>query len=299
LFLIGLPKSGTSTLFKFLASHPHINGSNPKETLYFLDKNYPLIANKNYWNCNSGWSKFYKGKDATQYLLEGTTHTIFQKDIPKLLQSKISDIKLIVILREPSERIYSSFQYTKNNLARIDSGVTFARYVEDLIGCKELDYIQHPKSKFVLQNELKNSSYNDLLKNWDSFIQKGNMHIVCFHELFGVNSDHIIKGIFSWLGLDSKKIIFKYENKTKKIKYSKLHKIIRNARLILQGVEIPILLKRNYWKLISKSPSKMEKEDLNALNKLRKYFKVSLIDLETNYNIKLESTFKRKINHAL
>ena len=35
--VIGVPKSGTTSLYTWLASHPDVQGSEPKETYYFID----------------------------------------------------------------------------------------------------------------------------------------------------------------------------------------------------------------------------------------------------------------------
>lgn len=101
--IIGAMKAGTTSLHNYLAKHPDIFMSEPKEIHYYADVHY-LSMDKNWYK------NFFK----TDKIIAGTTpqsytkcHNKYYKNIPERIFKDSPDIKLIYIVRDPIERYKS------------------------------------------------------------------------------------------------------------------------------------------------------------------------------------------------
>ena len=67
LFVAGVPKAGTTSLFRYLALHPDIHPSNPKEPGYFHPFKIKEMASglESYQKCFSGYSEQKYAMEAT------------------------------------------------------------------------------------------------------------------------------------------------------------------------------------------------------------------------------------------
>ena len=102
-FLIaGIQKSGTSTLWVWLARHPEVFFSWPKELHYF--------SNDRNWEKGVDWyaSHFAEAGDA-RAVGEGTPHYMNFRESIERIAGTLPDVRLLVCLREPAERAFSSY----------------------------------------------------------------------------------------------------------------------------------------------------------------------------------------------
>lgn len=108
--IIGAQKTGTSSLFHYLSMHPQIINSNQKEVHYF-DKNFekPL----------SWYKQFFPLKLITNKnnaIGEATPNYLYHPFVAQRIHNTIPEVKLIVILRNPIERVISHyFQAVRKN----------------------------------------------------------------------------------------------------------------------------------------------------------------------------------------
>jgi hypothetical protein len=107
LFLIGAMKSGTTSLHMYLASHPQIFMSTPKEPAYF--------AREDVWRKGEEWylSLFASAHDA---LVIGESSTSYTKaprfaHVPERISQFNPAARLIYIMRDPVERTISQYWF--------------------------------------------------------------------------------------------------------------------------------------------------------------------------------------------
>lgn len=100
--IIGVQKSGTTTLFDMLNCIPDFCGSNEKETGYFINdsiyKKGPAWYAGQFLRCSRAALKF-----------EATPAYIYYPDASKRIYSFDKQMKFIVVLREPAARCYSAW----------------------------------------------------------------------------------------------------------------------------------------------------------------------------------------------
>ena len=115
LFILGAAKSGTTSLHNYLNQHPDIFMCNPKEPHYLINKEIGVdritvgVSDKSeYENLFSkGQDKKYRGESSVMYLMYP------EIVIPKIKNNYLENTKLIIMLRNPVERAYSSFHHVK------------------------------------------------------------------------------------------------------------------------------------------------------------------------------------------
>ena len=125
LIIAGVNKAGTTSIFDNLAAHPEIFSSDIKETCYFLNTRYgdpdlPLDVYESHF-------KKYTGKE--RYVMEATPGYFYGgKDIALRIKDLCgSDVKIIICLREPSDRALSFFKFMKSIMS-IGKDVTLSEY---------------------------------------------------------------------------------------------------------------------------------------------------------------------------
>lgn len=111
-FIIGgAPRSGTSFLYEFLKLHPEIFMAKPisPEPKFFLcDESY-------YKGFTYYTDKWFKDSENYQICGEKSTNYLESKTSALRIKEKIPNVKLIFILRNPIERAYSNYLWTKKN----------------------------------------------------------------------------------------------------------------------------------------------------------------------------------------
>jgi len=98
-FILGAAKCGTTSLHSYLMQHPDIAMSNPKEPYFFeAEYNYgPTYYLNRYFN-------YWRGESVVG---EARHRNLYLPYVPERILSYNPDAKLIVILRNPSERAIS------------------------------------------------------------------------------------------------------------------------------------------------------------------------------------------------
>lgn len=166
--IAGYQKCGTTALHSFLARHPKVVGSNPKEIDFF---NYP----ENYKRGAAYYHSFFEKKGIIYpwlgyKYLESTPSYLNSKNV-ELTVNRILDynpaIKIIGMVRNPVDRAYSAWQMYR---ARYIKGERewWMNWVEKRWGTKP-DAIRRSKEEYedfhlFVQNELKAIENNALIE---------------------------------------------------------------------------------------------------------------------------------------
>jgi len=109
--IIGAQKCGTTALHSYLARHPKISMSTPKELDFF-------VAEKR-WDEGIDWyrsrfnpSREIRGESSPNY----TAHPTLD-GVPERMASVIPDAKLIFMVRDPVKRVHSNYIHSFSNRA--------------------------------------------------------------------------------------------------------------------------------------------------------------------------------------
>ena len=223
--IIGAMKCGTTTLHRLLDSHPDVYmpaGEVQFLTIDDIEQNpvfFPFIDGK--WSYQSFDTHLDQYINWYQSLYEdANSDQIKGEDAPSYLPSKAAisriaeympDTKLLVLLRDPVDRLYSQYWHWVRTYRA-------TRSFEATI-------------RFEARGFLQRSFYEEQLRYCYSLIPKKNIKVIVFEE-FIRNQDHMSEEIFSFLGLQQKELLEKKKHANKG-KYPKSLKMAlsRNRRL--------------------------------------------------------------------
>jgi len=118
LFVIGAPKSGTTSLHRYLDQHPSIAMSAVKEPKFFLaDGTRPRHggpgderACRSYVVERSEYEALFHYPDGpVSYAGESSPFYLWHPDAPARIHALVPDARLVAVLREPTMRAYSNW----------------------------------------------------------------------------------------------------------------------------------------------------------------------------------------------
>lgn len=288
----GSHKCGTSSVFYGLARHPGIVGAEPKETFFFIDAEHPLRspdANLPEHGVDA-YQRYFPSRDKDPRLwLDATTHYLYSETAIEAFRNGPKPKLVAFFLREPAARIYSSYQYTANNLGRVKAHVTFDGYVEKLLSGQVGDLrgdITDAGSYYVLKRELEYSRYADYLIKWRSAIGEERMAVYLFEDFVRRPVD-ILREIAARLELDvSFYDDFRLDkaNETVVIRNRSLHNRLSRLKSLMPSVIQSSVLKEWYLKL-QRSTNKPAQKKPESLKPLRAYYTDANQQLADEFNI--------------
>jgi hypothetical protein len=258
LFLIGAPKCGTSSLFNHLSRCDKILGTDPKETYALLGHTHPMSTSASFRGMQEllkHWDQRFvaSGLTAPLYWMEGTTHNVVSPEAMAEIATLGSDVKIVVMLRQPSQRILSSFMYTKNNLARVSRKLCFNTYVELLLQGDKREIcklVSHHQSGPILADELFMSDYATILRPWLAAFGNHSVYSIISEEFYQNTASELSK-LSRWLSLPEREIQGPLEarNPTRRIGSKSGQRAAMRINEFLPRRFRPRILKRVYFRL--------------------------------------------------
>jgi len=222
--IIGSKKSGTTSLYRYLAVHPSITPAATKE-IGFFDK-YHLKGEKWYRiNFPNKWKKKQKDKVVRHNFITGeaTPTYIFHPHAPKRVANLLNKVKLIVILRNPIDRSYSHYNMEANN--HTNEILSFEEAIEEEPKRLEGEYEKMVNDEnyysynYYTFSYLTSSIYADQLERWFKYFPREQFLIINGDDLKS-KADKVYQDTLDFLGLPRVKLN-KYEAIGKR-KYSKM-----------------------------------------------------------------------------
>jgi tetratricopeptide (TPR) repeat protein len=156
--IIGVLKSGTSSLYKYMTQHPQILPALQKELYYFSGKSK---ADPDSWD----WylSNFMATSNPKSFLTgEATPTYISYRNTEQRVFESLPKIKLIALLRNPVNRVISQYFYN------VERGVEKQSFVAAIEA--EMEIFKDVRSLDGIYNAIEQSNSNSEKKNkWDSW----------------------------------------------------------------------------------------------------------------------------------
>jgi len=218
LIIGGVHKAGTTSLFRYLKDHPDICGASKKETHFFTPLRYGRhtegmdVYNAYFDHCSLG----------IKYLLEASPSYLYGSSrVADEISSKLNRTRIIFILRNPSDRFISYYKHCESK-SYIERGTTFEQFFD-----KNRENFSKMDLDDPFYRGLKEGNYYDYLTSW---LNKSDLdvRIVFFDDL--VSSPRVVlREICEWLNLSGeiyKGYSFTVENKTRRYKYYRLHRLL-------------------------------------------------------------------------
>ncbi len=199
--VIGVQKGGTSSMYRYLESHPGLKLSYRKQ-LHFFDKNphkglsfylasFPLRA---------GNSEYKTGEASPYY--------IYHPHVPQRIMDALPETKIIAMLRNPIDRAYSHY------VMKVDQGWEKTPTFEEAIDLEQSrisdDYQRMVDDPSFYSNDVRNFSYltrghyYEQLKRWFDIYNRDQI-LVLNSEAFFADPMTGLRKVYDFIGISDYK----------------------------------------------------------------------------------------------
>ena len=268
-FIVGAPKTGTTSLYYYLNQHMNVCMSSIKEPNFFSSKEVNSLFYKS--QIIDDIDEYHKlfSANKKQIIGEASVSYLFFEDVPNRIHKYNPKAKIIILLRNPIDRAFSHYLMdfrlgfcSKNFENIIDEPETYPQYHQQYI---EL-------GNYFLQ-----------LKRYYEIFHKDQLLIVFYDDLKS-DSPTVMKTIFSFLEIEFQDIDYSIQNSfltPSNIFISELYKsnLLRKTIKSVVPERFLSLIKSIFFTNNSK-PTLSE----SIIKKLKVYYKSDIVKLEKLLN---------------
>ncbi len=239
---VGDQKSASAWIFGCLKEHPQICCSSKKET-HFFDTDSLYNKGIEYYKT------FFDHCDKSKKKGEFSPSYMHNKEAAYRIKEQFPNVKIIICLRNPIEKLFSSYKYSKTS--GIGSTLIYNSFEEML----------KDKPKRIYRN-----FYYKKVKRYFDLFGENNVKVIIFEDIKD-NPWWVISNIYSFLNVDSNfkpKILYHKKNVTgeKKFRFSALNIFILRLNRFLD--------KYNIWRRINKKDIKRFYKHINSKFNVKK-----------------------------
>lgn len=191
LFLVGPPKTGTTSLYDSLGTHPRIYCPRLKEPCHLTW----LVAGAPHWAVKekSEYLSAYKAaySSAYAYAVDGSTWSFSFSGVATKILQYCANPRVVITLRNPVDRIVSHYLFNVSNgwEDRDHLGLALEQEIAGLIPAHCLDRMY-----------LRASSYFPAVHEFIDVLGPESVKVIIFED-FVKSSDQVIDDLLNWLDL--------------------------------------------------------------------------------------------------
>jgi hypothetical protein len=203
--LLGAAKCGTTSLAHYLAQHPDVFFSTPKEPLFF-EADYEK-------GLDHYWETYFRGWSGQRAVGEGRVWNLYLPFVAARIRESLPEAKLVAILRDPVERVYSHWwqRYSRGqeplgfeaavaaDRARIERGERFEGEEGARRWNARLVRGESPSTDHRVLLDL--GFYAEQLERYQALFPAAQLKVV-FHEDLARRLPAVMSEIFDFLGVD-------------------------------------------------------------------------------------------------
>lgn len=147
---------------------------------------------------------FFPERAGCRYALDATPF-YYSQDAALLYAQERPDVRIAFLVRDPAQRIFSSFQYFQNVFQEYPNG-TFDEFVDALLdpggGGRYRDRIKKPFFRKLFDDELETGNYERHISKWIDAIGRDRVYIGKLEEL-NATPIEFMRDICGFLGIDA------------------------------------------------------------------------------------------------
>lgn len=285
LILIGAPRCGTTSLFHWLAAHPDVSAARTKEAQYLVDPGSSIFHDRANFRDHglSGYADLFPEApvvfDATPgYLYQRTALDVIARDLP--------DARLLVVLRNPTERFLSAHRYFTHNHPVLDVGVTPTELFErSLVGDASL-----PANEFVA-DAVAHGEYARVLAEWVAACGRERLMLVLSEDIRDRPAE-VLTRIAAWTGLDPAPLLaqeFVAHNVSYSTRRHGIQRVVARARRLLPSGAVRAAVARAYRRLNVVTPATGNSSDDGLRARLQAHYEPWNRQLSEQFGLDLTS----------
>ena len=195
-FVIGVPKSGSTSLYQYLDQHPGVYFSRLKEPRYFaFDGDLPTDLQGVHWLADT-WERYvelFAGADPEQVRGEASVNYLYSRGAEDRIRDRVPDARLVVILRHPADAVWSHYLMLRR-------GGNTTKRLEELIEEEPLEPIAPPwkrEPNAVVRSRL----YHRHLSRWLEVFPREQLLVLLHDDLLG-DPEAVVRQTWAHVGVD-------------------------------------------------------------------------------------------------
>lgn len=201
---VGFSKCGTTTLYELFKQHPDIYLSNIKEPWYY--SKYSLYQKGFDWYIK----RYYKNADASKIVGEINPDLTSKQVAQKLYKDFGSNLKLIFIMRNPVERLFSNYKMNLKhgfNFEKIDKHLKY-NYETGFTHFIKENLKRDSNGKLILKHnnqiyKFVTGQYGAAIQEYLKYFPIENMKFIIFEE-FIKDEKKITQELLQFIGVNNK-----------------------------------------------------------------------------------------------
>jgi hypothetical protein len=202
--LLGAAKSGTTSLAHYLAQHPDLCFSDPKEPIFF-EAEYER-------GLDSYWETYFSSWNGERAVGEGRVYNLFLPFVSPRIWESLPDARLIAILRDPVMRAYSHWWHRfsrgleklsfpdaiEENLSQLEGGLSFEGREGERLWRRGL-YRNTHATRYRLYLEL--GLYAEQLERYLALFPTSRLRVFLYEDLV-TDAAAVVRDLWRFVGID-------------------------------------------------------------------------------------------------
>lgn len=229
LIIAGTGRAGTTSLFRYLASHPSVCASSVKEVRFFSEWHRDSASLETYASYFSHCSAdvVVRMEASPQYLYGG-------ERLARSIRDVLPDVKLIFTLREPVSRAFTVFRALKTNEPAAFGDLSFDDFVALGLRCGQGgDGVSGTSRVGRIAGYLDEGRYVSYLAGYISVFPREQVLVLFFDDL-SRDARAYMRRVAEFLSIDAgfyDSYSFSIENRTRSYRFPRLHRLAHGINL--------------------------------------------------------------------
>jgi len=198
LLIVGAAKSGTTSLHNYLNQHNDVFMCNPKEPHFLISDEIGIQRIPIGISDKKAYEKLFLEGEGLKYRGESSVMYLMYPEIviPKIKEHLGSEVKIIIILRNPVERAYSGYQHVKRYNIKED-----ILEFRDAWDVSEQRYFSNPDMTPASRYKELGLYYNQV----KSYLENFNTHIIIYDD-YKLDFQNEMNKVFDFLEINRMEI---------------------------------------------------------------------------------------------
>lgn len=209
--IIGTQRGGTTSLYRYLGSHPEVCPAVLNKGIHYFDTNYP--KGDRWYRSHfpstpyRAWVRRRAGAPST-VTGEGSPYYIFHPMGAERIAACVPDARFILLLRDPVDRAYSHYQHeVARGFETLPFEEALQREEERLDGEEAKLRADAAYVSFEHQHHsyLARGRYLDQIRRWNTFLPADRLLVIDSADMFE-DSDGTYRRVLEFLGLSPRSL---------------------------------------------------------------------------------------------
>lgn len=281
LFILGVPKAGTTSLHDWLVAHPDVTGPLSKEACFFIDPESHVFRPDFNIGLGLGLYQSEFPEAAAPVILDATPTYIYQRAALEHIPGLPSHPRCLVLVRDPAEQIFSLYRYFRDNWNDVPPQMSFAAFLH---ACETGSHDFGGNE--LLGNALYNAHYLRSLRQWRAALGPDRLMVRSLDDM-RADPRAFTVSVARWLGLDPAfydGFSFPRENETRRPLLKSLQRLNIAVRGYLpKGAAYKVA--RKIYRNMNLKRQTVSADEAALLDRLRAEFATSNAELAQEFGI--------------